>query len=698
MLPSLLAREVVHGLASFIITGFETPTPFFEGVFTRFVETPGNLYKGPYLSISLPFRTGTTGRDFFEGFATEHPPYVHQEQAWARLRSSAGARHTIVATGTGSGKTECFLYPLLDHCQQNSGPGIKAIIIYPMNALANDQGKRFAAAIHSAPGLRGKVRVGLFIGQGEHTPQKSMGPESVITDKDTLREAPPDILLTNYKMLDYLLIRPKDRRLWRFNEPETLRYLIVDELHTFDGAQGTDLACLLRRLRARLRTPANHTVCIGTSATLGGAGEAEGLVEYAGRIFQADFDAESVIHESRQNKDEFLGEELIEYQLLPAPDLAERIDPDRYDSMAAYIAHQYAMLFGAEPPENPEDPAWRGELGSALKRHLLFHNLLRLLENQPRGLGEVVGELEKTLPRGAAREHAREILNSLAALIAWARDPEHGGLPLVQLRLQLWVRELRRMVSRLQPFEPEADENHKPQLSFADDVKKVHGELYLPLVQCTECHATAWAALRPAGQTQLQADLRAIYNAFFGHSPELALLFPLLADEPPPEAKGISQVACCGCGHTQGGGEVCQSCGDNALVRVFVPDNNRQRTRDGVNFLVNDHHCPMCGARHSIMVFGSRAASLGSIAIHHQFASFYNDDKKLITFSDSVQDAAHRAGFFGARTWQNNVRMAIVQALESADSGRMSLLDFYEFVSRYWRDKDISVQLYYGCN
>ena len=95
----------------------------------------------------------------------------------------------------------------------------------------------------------------------------------MITDRDTLRKHPPDILLTNYKMLDYLMLRPKDRALWAHNGPTTLRYVVVDELHTFDGAQGTDLALLLRRLRQRLKVPEGHLICAGTSATLGGAFE-----------------------------------------------------------------------------------------------------------------------------------------------------------------------------------------------------------------------------------------------------------------------------------------------------------------------------------------------------------------------------------------------------------------------------------------
>ena len=162
-------------------------------------------------------------------------------------------RSTVVATGTGSGKTECFLYPILDYCRQRAGrKGIKAILIYPMNALATDQARRIAEIVHATPALRGRVTAGLYVGQAEQSSHIGMGPEHVVTDRAMLREHPPDILLTNYKMLDFLLIRPQDHRLWRHNEPATLRYLVVDELHTFDGAQGTDLACLIRRLRARL--------------------------------------------------------------------------------------------------------------------------------------------------------------------------------------------------------------------------------------------------------------------------------------------------------------------------------------------------------------------------------------------------------------------------------------------------------------
>jgi DEAD/DEAH box helicase domain-containing protein len=678
MLPSLLAREINEGLKNFIITGFETPTPFFQGIFTRFVEEGGNLCKGPYLSLGLPFITGTSGKNFFPGLAPDFPPYIHQEQAWQRLTSSGGALPALIATGTGSGKTECFLYPILDHCHRHPGKGIKAIIIYPLNPLATDQAKRFAETIHRSSILGGKIRVGLFVGEGDQSPRKSMGKDFVITDKEVLRENPPDVLLTNYKMLDYLLIRPKDQPLWRFNGSETLRYLVVDELHTFDGAQGTDLACLIRRLKARLKTPAGHLVAVGTSATLGSGEEQKELLRYASQIFQLEIDGGAIISESRQSKAQFLGDGLIEYQFFPPADLPRQVSPEGYPTMAEYLAAQYGLFFPGEPPAELDKGEWRSLLGRQLKKHILFSNLLQLLARQPRLLAEAAAEIGKTLPAGQGRELSKELLNSLCALIALARNPDAPSKPLVQLRLQFWVRELRRMVTRV------TADSSQVSLLFADDLKNHQEGFHLPLVQCSKCHATAWIGFRGGRQGPVKNDLRGIYNAFFKNSPDAVMLVPLEQTEPLPPVEGLELLLCPGCGNVQGKGALCQACGEENLARVFQPANLHARTRAGEEQTISERHCPACEAQNSMMVFGSRAASLASVAIHHGFATPFNDDKKLIAFSDSVQDAAHRAGFFTARTWQNNIRMAMAQALR--DRGEVPLTSFYELFPAFWRD------------
>ena len=270
MLPSLLARDIQTSLKQFLVSGYEPADAFLHGLMSRFVDDEAAWLKGPYVQMGLPFALGSAGRRFFAGFETEHPGYHHQEMAWQRLSTLHMASSTLVATGTGSGKTECFLLPVLDHCSRArlaSEPGIKALVIYPMNALATDQARRIAALVATVPAFAG-LRVGLYVGGSTGKPGEGvmMSPTGVITDRDTLRKNPPDILLTNYKMLDYLMLRPKDRQLWAQNTPTTLRYVVVDELHTFDGAQGTDLALLLRRLRARLKIPSRYGNMRGKSS------------------------------------------------------------------------------------------------------------------------------------------------------------------------------------------------------------------------------------------------------------------------------------------------------------------------------------------------------------------------------------------------------------------------------------------------
>src|SRR5262245_47831164 len=184
MIPSVLAQQMRQGVEDFLRTTFPISTPFFHGMLDRLLAEDGEVFKGPYLSIQLPFRQGRSGPDFFPDIPLAFKPYVHQEQAF-RCLSGPRPRSTIIATGTGSGKTESFLFPILDYCYRHRGePGLKAIIIYPMNALAHDQAGRLARIIWNNPKLQGHITAGLFVGQSEREPRMVMGPDDIITNKD----------------------------------------------------------------------------------------------------------------------------------------------------------------------------------------------------------------------------------------------------------------------------------------------------------------------------------------------------------------------------------------------------------------------------------------------------------------------------------------------------------------------------------
>jgi len=256
MIPSILARQLERGGRDYLATTFPISNEPFKSAFEKFSASDGGLYLEPYTSIKLPFRTASDfPKDLFKAVHPKFAPYVHQQRAFERLTGDDG-RSTLISTGTGSGKTECFLYPILEYCWNHRGErGIKALIIYPMNALASDQAARIAKLIWDSPELKNNVSVGLYVGGLGHAGGSSvMSENGVITKRDTMLSNPPDILPTNYKMLDYLLVRPERAGIWGHSEVmgAMLRYVAVDELHTFDGAQGTDLACLLRRLKSRL--------------------------------------------------------------------------------------------------------------------------------------------------------------------------------------------------------------------------------------------------------------------------------------------------------------------------------------------------------------------------------------------------------------------------------------------------------------
>jgi DEAD/DEAH box helicase domain-containing protein len=683
MLPSLLVHDIQQGLRQFLLQGFEASDDFFHGLMRRFVEDQPGWMKGPYLQIGLPFRVGHSGREFFADFQTEYPGYTHQEAAWRRLSTRHEGAHTLVATGTGSGKTECFLYPLLDHAARERRartPGIKALVIYPMNALATDQARRFAELIHKTPAFTG-LRVGLFVGGGNKEPGEGMRmtPHGVITDRDTLRKAPPDILLTNYKMLDYLLIRPRDRALWAENSPENLRYVVVDELHTFDGAQGTDLALLLRRLRARLGSPEGHLIFTGTSATLGGNADTSPLRDYARQIFSGEFPPESVITENRLSVGEFLGEAPIDHLFQARVDLAEVLDPSRYPGPAAAVAAWFPVFFPDLPvPAEVDSDPWRQQLGRWLKTHLLFVNLLRLTKSDVTEVPEVAAQLLNALPE-PARPHADAILNALLVLVAWARSPETPAMPLVTLRLQLWLRELRRMVARVSPV-PEL-----AQLRSSADLKSHPDGLHLPVIQCTQCRTTGWLSRIPHQASKVSQFLDEIYNTWFSGEAEAVRLYPGPVGSR-PQVDGRLELLCGECGTLQASGESCMGCGSTELVRVFRTSGIRTSNRGGVNHAWHDNGCPACGERDRQILLGVRNATLGAQIVEQSWASPYNDDKKLIAFSDSVQDAAHRAGFFNARTYTRAVRTALAKALDTLGPAPLTWAAFLDLFADLWRD------------
>lgn len=212
---------------------------------------------------------------------------LHRHQLDA-VRAAKTGKNYVLTTGTGSGKSLAYIVPIVDHVLRNgSGKGVQSIVVYPMNALANSQLGELEKFLKAGyPGGKGPVTFARYTGQESQE------------ERDAIMEKAPDIILTNYVMLELMLTRTREEKLMK--QAEGLRFLVLDELHTYRGRQGADVALLVRRVRERLGSPKMQ--CVGTSATLAGAGTLEEqqreVADVATKLFGSAVEPQHVIGET----------------------------------------------------------------------------------------------------------------------------------------------------------------------------------------------------------------------------------------------------------------------------------------------------------------------------------------------------------------------------------------------------------------
>ncbi len=292
------------------------------------------LVRGPYLEksqiyaqgdplSSLPLNERT--RDSVQRRLAGRNLYRHQTDA---LQLALGGKNVVVATGTSSGKTLCYQIPILDDLIRDSSPGLRAIIIYPLNALVNDQLMEWEELLKDYH----DIRFARFSGQtpdnqvdytnrledtlrrrlesekhGQQELQREVARQlretlkrdqetipNRLNHRDAIRQSPPHILVTNFSMLEYLLERPVDAPIF---ENARLKYLVLDEVHAYRGVQATEIGFLIRRLRDRLKV--NELRCIATSATLGKKGDPQSIKkvrDFANALFGDKFDEPNPIY------------------------------------------------------------------------------------------------------------------------------------------------------------------------------------------------------------------------------------------------------------------------------------------------------------------------------------------------------------------------------------------------------------------
>ncbi len=234
------------------------------------------------------------------------PAILHDHQERALRAAVDHMENVVVATGTGSGKTEAFLLPILNGLLREHEAGllatnVKAILLYPMNALANDQMKRIREIFRLLPE---EITFGRYIGATEYRQADaekdwrernrlgSQRPRNELISREVMDATPPHVLLTNYAMLERLLLLPRSKSLFS----RDLQWLALDEVHSYDGARGAEMAFLLRRLRQRTVGTRGRLQCFAASATLGsGWSSAPEIAHYATELFDEPFEPSGVI-------------------------------------------------------------------------------------------------------------------------------------------------------------------------------------------------------------------------------------------------------------------------------------------------------------------------------------------------------------------------------------------------------------------
>lgn len=319
--PIEAARRVEKSYREYIAATIHFADSDLQGQLESILSKRSYLAKGPILEAAPPYLKDKTvaelvdegilcksmmglGGGDIELFDPYRPLYVHQVRA---IRKAIYKRNYVVVTGTGSGKTECFLLPIFNDILkefEEKGPsaGVRAMILYPMNALANDQLKRLRMLLKGTDITFGRytgdteeTRSGALRKWKEENPDQIKLPNEIIS-REEIRENPPNILLTNYSMLEYLLLRPEDAPLFSGAFGVNWRHIAIDEAHVYSGALGTEIAYLLRRLKARIesntgRLPELH--CYATSATIGSEDEMPKVAMFAQGLFGEPFSSKA---------------------------------------------------------------------------------------------------------------------------------------------------------------------------------------------------------------------------------------------------------------------------------------------------------------------------------------------------------------------------------------------------------------------
>lgn len=653
--PLKVFNTVSKSYEDYVKSTFYITDKEFREQFNKLVDEKG-FTKGPIIECTDSFLTGDSIAELINkkvlNFSfhkiikkeseLQRGLYRHQIEAIEKCNQD---KNIVVTTGTGSGKTECFLYPilnsLLNEIDNNSlTPGVRALLLYPMNALANDQMKRLRKLLADVP----QITFGVYTGETENSYKKALTKyqdlfhnqpcANELISREQMKEMPPHILLTNYAMLEYLLLRPNDTVFFDGERALHWKYIVLDEAHSYRGASGIEISYLIRRLYHRLQNREKIRFIL-TSATLGGKEKDNQIIEFAENISAGTkYYIEDIIRAQREKRISLESQEetrnlKIYNKLLSYLETLDDIDKADLIKVQDYFCQH-----------SSNEKNVREYLGKVIREDSLYNRIRNYLQEKCTDLYTLASDFSIDP-------------EDLSAFLTVAGLAQENSLKLIDIRYHTFIRSLEGVYITFSPNKT---------LTLVPRKKHVVNEEDFTCFKLSVCQF--------CGQMYLEGNRRE--NVFSQPETHRTVIYQILDDndienykDMPEENDQISKLfsLCTKCSKISeyNGKKKCFECSCNSEYTIILLE---------VEFNDDDpvlHACKKCqgiNARGSILrgfYIGSNAASsiIGSSMFEHipfkkiNFAKEtkslmgykpkedpQRETKRLLVFSDNRQDAA----------------------------------------------------------
>lgn len=757
--PIKAATQPRKDFIRYLLTAYPLRDANLHREFETQLNQRGNIWQSPYLEGSQPYQPDKSVTELIqEGllhpemanlFEPERKLYQHQAEAVRAVVTRE--ENIVVATGTGSGKTECFLLPMMDQLLKEEAnlqmDGVRVLLLYPMNALVNDQVKRLRELLCHQSDEHSPIRFGFYTSRteaGKREAELALKEELTVYSSDDLmklfpkverarlqslrkedleKEAleaicrvqaisreeiqarPPHILVTNYSMLEHMLIRPVERRKIFEASCNTFKMLVIDEAHSYNGSTGTEVSMLVKRLTAAVGIETSGRLrCIATSASLGDESVDPKVLEFAEQLFGEKF--KQVIRGKRvaisQRLDtpyslpsSIIEEEIYEYfQVLDLEALTLETPVEEWEKQLSYLVPIHVLeqakvqSASTQPKEQVQRFLW-----FALKQHPTVQNLIQILSQSPQPWEQIARSTNLwKLPTGLegeiipTDEELQSALANLVQLGTLARENQND-LPLLPLRLHLLFRSLEGLYACINP-NCCGGESHYGRLYLSERQKCDDcGSPVLELSSCRKCGQAYSLAYRGEGGKlqSLPRSLEAVENSkeiyVLTTKPLDSITLEEETEESDDKADSTGIFLIDGTARDGWIGKAARS-----LTQAKTLRPNSENTFDLIWHLPPDsknseggylQRCPACSAGSSHSSILSRFISYTDAPLEVMIDSLFEllpesnwdanqtTKRKLLTFSDGRQDAAFFASDFQRTHTEALYRQLVWQAFQT---------------------------------